>query len=226
MIPLEKSIRAHDNEGTKSYPVKKIPEDIALTGKADHPLWKNALTLSDFSYPWETDIPQATKFKALHSEDWLYCFFDVTDKDILIHINKNDKTEVAASSRAEIFFKTDDQLSPYYCLEIDPLARVFDYKGEFHRRFDTKWTWPAGHLLVKSNRRMDGYTLEIAISKGSLKELGILKDDNSIQAGLYRGDCLEINKNGGKFRWISWVQPDSQTPDFHIPSSFGILKLE
>jgi len=105
------------------------------------------------------------------------------------------------------------------------MARVLDYIGEFHRQFDTSWSWPAGHLKTKTDKRKDGYTVEIAISKKSLTDLGLIKN-NTLQAGLYRADCLELKGTCRKFQWISWVKPDSKTPDFHIPSSFGVLKLE
>lgn len=215
----------HSKEGIKTYSVKKIQDEIIISGKGDHPLWKEGNSLSDFSYPWEKEAAPATQFKALHNEEWVYFLFVVVDENINIFVDNNHKTEVASSCRAEIFFKIDDQLSPYYCLEIDPLGRVLDYKAEFYRKFDREWSWPPGHLVIKTHRRKDGYTVEFAISKASLKKLGLLKDQN-LQAGLYRGDCLELKENCTEFKWISWVKPDSKTPDFHIPSSFGVLRLE
>lgn len=214
-----------NSKEAKTYSVKKITEELSITGNGDNALWKKAHPLSDFRYPWESDIPPATVFKALHNDDWLYCFFDVTDDNVNILVDKNHKSEVASSSRAEIFFRKDDRLSPYYCLEMDPLGRVFDYEAEYHRKFNTTWSWPAGDLIIKTDRRKGGYTIEVAISKASLEELGLLKNQ-TLQAGLYRGDCLNLTGGDERFRWISWVIPDSKTPDFHIPSSFGKLLLE
>jgi hypothetical protein len=113
---------------------------------------------------------------------------------------------------------------PYYGLELDPNGRVYDYQAEYHRKFNPQWTWPVGQLIVKANKTTDGYTVEVAISKKSLKELQLLKG-NVLEAGVYRGDCIEITEDNSKIKWISWVRPDSPTPNFHIPSSFGILKL-
>jgi hypothetical protein len=208
----------------KSYAVKQIAGELEITGKGDNPLWKKANELSDFSYPWEKEKAPVTKFRALHNDGWLFCLFDVSDDNITVHVDKNDKSEVGSSCRAEIFFRINDKLSPYYGLEMDPNARVMDYKAEFYRKFDSNWSWPAGHLKIRSNKRKDGYTIELAISKSSLKELGLLKN-KTLEAGLYRGDCQMVNDTCA-FKWISWVKPDSATPDFHIPSSFGILQLE
>lgn len=209
----------------KTYAVKKITKQLTVTGKGDDPLWNDALQLDDFVYPWEADTPPLTSFKALHNDDWLYCLFDVHDDNINVYVHTNEKRESVRSDRVEIFLKKDDKMSPYYCLEIDALARVFDCTGEFYRMLDAKWSWPAGHLVTKSFRKSNGYSVEIAISKQSLNDLGLI-NDSKIQAGLYRADCVSLNNDQADFRWISWVRPDSSNPDFHIPSSFGTLQLE
>jgi hypothetical protein len=211
-------------EHNKVYQVKKITEEITITGKGDNALWEKADVLTDFTYPWETEKPPRTSFKALHSNEWLYCLYEVEDASIKIYVDTNEKREAVRSDRTEIFFKKDDRMSPYYCLEIDPLARVFDCKGEHYRKLDTNWSWPAGQLLVKANLRKDGYTIEIAISKSSLKDLELL-NDKTLLAGLFRADCVELKGKEADFRWISWVKPVSETPDFHIASAFGKLML-
>lgn len=208
----------------KSYEVRRINEELNITGKGDDPLWKNAVELTDFIYPWEDAKPSFTSFKALHSRDSLYCLFDVKDEEVLIYVDTNEESEAIYSDRAEIFLRKDPSMSPYYCLEIDPIPRIFDCKGEFHLNLDKDWTWPKGHLIVKTDRKEDGYTIEIAISKKSLRDLELL-NDNKIEAGLYRAECVKLYGMDATFRWISWIKPDSEKPDFHIPSSFGILKL-
>jgi hypothetical protein len=107
---------------------------------------------------------------------------------------------------------------------MDPAGRVLDYKATHYRKFDIGWSWPEGHLIVRTEKRKDGYTVEFAITKSSLKALGLMKE-NTLQAGLFRGDSFPKIEGEPDFKWISWMQPESGTPDFHIASSFGILKL-
>ena len=210
----------------KSYAVKNIGDkEIIINGKGDNQLWENAIALTDFIYPWENETPPLTSFKALHSKDWLYCLYNVKDDNMNVYVKTNEKSEVVYSDRVEIFFRKDAQLSPYYGLELDPHGRVYDYQAEYHRKFTSTWSWPAGQLIVKANIVEGGYTVEIAISKKSLKSLGLLKG-KIIEAGLYSGDCVEITEDNSKIKWISWVRPDSPTPNFHIPSSFGVLELK
>jgi hypothetical protein len=106
---------------------------------------------------------------------------------------------------------------------MDPMGRVLDYKAVFYRIFDYEWTWPGSHQLnVKSAFTASGYIVEGSITLDSLRELGLL-NGNEIQAGLYRGECLSLRDH--EFAWISWVKPSSDRPDFHIPSSFGVIRL-
>ncbi len=208
----------------KSYTVRKITRRLALTGKGDDPEWQQASLLTDFHLPWEAGDPHPTAFRALHDENRVYCLFTITDPDVHNTVRTNDKQEVAESSRAEIFFKADDALNPYYCLEIDPLGRVLDYQAFFHRNFNFAWSWPKEQLVITTSANTDGYTIEIAIGKTSLEELGLLRN-KILQAGLYRADCTPREEQEPDFKWISWVNPSSGTPDFHIPSSFGLLHL-
>lgn len=224
---MSATILSCKNEDVKTYTVKKIQRtEIVVAGKGDDSQWTIANELTDFIYPWENETPPRTSFKALHSNDWLYCFYNVIDENVQVLVKSNEKKEVIYSDRVEIFFRKDEKMSPYYGLELDPHGRVYDYEAEFHRKFNPNWTWPAGQLIVKASRTGDGYTVELAVSKESLRQFGLLKG-NKIEAGIFRGECIEIIEGAdSKIKWISWVKPDSETPNFHIPSAFGLLVLE
>ncbi|NOU59735.1 carbohydrate-binding family 9-like protein [Marinifilum caeruleilacunae] len=210
----------------KQYQVNKITETLAIKGEARSLFWDKAEVLSDFSLAWNSEHAQATEFRALYNDQHFFFRFDVEDDHVLTFIEQDHKLEVVDSDRVEIFFRKNDQLKPYYCLEMDARGRVLDYEANYYRDFDYEWNWP-GDLDVKASENSKGYVVEGAISLQSLRNLGILKE-NKIEAGLYRGFCTHLpDKNrGAGFKWISWVKPDSAKPDFHIPSSFGVLNLE
>ncbi|MEJ1240781.1 carbohydrate-binding family 9-like protein [Chryseolinea sp. T2] len=209
-----------------TYLVRRTPGDFDISGDGSSPGWQQSTWLTDFSYPWEDDNPSRTSFKALHGDLWIYFLFDVDDTNVHVDIKTNDKLEVIDSSRVEIFFRINEQLNPYYCLELDAAGRILDYQGHFHRKFDFTWNWPAGELVVKATKREGGYMVETAVSKSSLRTLGLLSpDEQFLQAGLYRAQCTRAVAAREHMRWISWIKPESKTPDFHIPSSFGSLQL-
>lgn len=207
------------------YNVHKIDHPIQVTGKGSDPLWKKAEVLDAFSYPWREEMAPVTKFRALWNEQHFYFLYSAFDADIIAKKQGLEERDPVNADRVEIFFKADDRMDPYYSLEMDALGRILDTEGRFYRNIDFNWNWPAGHLIVEASIDDDRYWVEGNISLESLRQLGLYKDDNLLKAGLYRGEYYTDDNGHINAKWISWVKPDSEKPDFHIPSSFGLLKL-
>lgn len=180
--------------------------------------WKKSTALSSFIYPWDEEPPPATIFRALCDKNYFYFRFDVIDTNIIVEKLTNDKMSVLTSDRVEIFFRTGKEMNPYYGLEMDPLGRVLDYKAEYYRNFDYQWKWDG--ITIRSEYTLNGYRVWGSIPMESLRTLNLLSD-NKLQAGLFRGKCIKNPEGEVAFKWISWVRPDSEQPDFHIPSAFG-----
>ena len=214
-----------NNGELKTYEVKKAAQEIKINGQGTDPVWAQAAILTDFQLPWNEELPQPMSFRALWTDTALYLLYEVIDHDIVAPGPPKDKRGVLPSDRVEIFFKVKGEMNPYYCLELDPRARVLDYEAHYYRNTDFEWYWPENQLQVLSSTRDDGYVVEVRISLQSLRELGIINADQSLDVGLFRGD-FQTNSNGRtEIQWISWVKPDSEKPDFHIPSAFGKLML-
>ena len=205
----------------KIYISKKQPASELATG----PNWSIVQKMDDFSYPWRSEIPPATIFQSAWDDRNFYFRFEVTDHNILTYRDTDHKEEVIYSDRVEIFFKKDDQMSPYFCLEMDAIGRVLDYEAHFYRKVDFNWTWPDNGLSVTSSRLANGYVVEGSISLSSLKTLGIL-DGQRMLAGIFRGECVSLKDKNADLKWISWVDPGTEKPDFHVPSAFGVIDLK
>jgi hypothetical protein len=207
----------------QNYHVNTIKKSFFSRKKMNNDLfWQKSKPLTDFILPWDNETPPSIIFRALHDTKNLFFRFDVIDTDILVNKETDDKMAVLHSDRVEIFFRSDKDMMLYYGLEMDPLGRVLDYKAEYYRRFDYKWKWEG--ITIRSRYTLNGYRVWGSIPLESLRNLKLLCD-NKIQAGLFRGKCINANPEAPEFKWISWVKPDSETPDFHIPSAFGELKL-
>jgi len=210
----------------QEYHVKKVArEAVRVDGKGGSTAWGTANLLTDFVYPWDSAVAPATSFSALWDGEWLYGLYRVKDDSIFTVVKRNDKIDVAASDRVEIFLKKDDLMNPYYCLELDADGRVLDYNAFYYRKVNYPWSWPSGQLTVKAARVRGGYIVEFGISIRSLQDLGLLKDGR-LQAGLFRAECKGIVEGRSDLRWISWVRPRTDHPDFHTPSAFGVLVLD
>ncbi len=192
-----------------------------------NPDWKTAETLNNFSFPWLDLRAPKTVFRALWNNESLMFQFDVIDADIVLAQGDNAKEQVIGSDRVELFFSVDRNLTRYFALELDPRGTVLDYEASFHRRMN--WEWSCKGLNCTASINDSGYRVDATIPLTTLRDLECLHTDDQgdyLIAGLYRA---EFSHGGGGNptieNWISWIQPDVATPDFHVPSSFGTLRL-
>lgn len=202
----------------KTYQVKKISKPTS-----EQLPWTLATELNDFVYPWEKETPPETQFRALHDGEIFYFRFDATDSNIHTFQVNNDKKEVGFSDRVEIFLAKDSKLSSYYCLEMDSTSRVMDFEASYHRKQYFDWSWPEP-LNLKTCADEKGYVVEGQISLKLLQEMSLLKGD-TLLIGLYRANCTALADNEDSIKWISWVDPKTPQPDFHIPETFGQFVL-
>lgn len=186
--------------------------------------WDNIPKLYDFVYPWRNEKAPNTTFRAYHDNNFLYFKFVASGSKPHVYVESNNKLEVSNSERVEIFFRRDECMKPYYCLEIDPCGRVLDYKANLYRDFDRSWQWPES-LSIKTEIEDKFYSVEGKVSFSVLKKLELIKNDK-IEIGLYRGHCTGINDKKASINWISWVDSKTEKPDFHVPSSFGLFVFE
>lgn len=214
------------NQKIKEYEVKLIKKNqLVISGKGDSPLWNSAIVLTDFCSPWNDEKQSEIIFKALWDRKKIFFSFTVFDR--VIHIDKKDDSfnSIDKSDRVELFFKSDNSLNPYYCLEIDTSARIMDFIAYPDKNFNFKWSWPKDHIEVKSSVNKDSFIVEGAISIQSLERFNLIKN-NKIETGVFRAKYNK--KEGLRFEptWITWVNPNTETPNFHILSSFGSFILK
>jgi len=207
----------------KDYLVKKITNEVLVTGYGTDSLWVHAIEMSDFSYPWRNETPSSTIFKALWSDSFFYFLFIVEDSEVISLQKGIGEKDLLNSDRVEIFFKPKEVTKPYYALEMDAMGRCLDTEGVFDKNVDFNWNWPVEHFILKASQTKKGYVVEGSISFESLRLLGIYKDDKKLYTGLYRGEYYTLPSKKIDVKWISWVKPDVKS--FHTPSAFGVLKL-
>lgn len=215
-----------------------------LNGRADDRRWSHARADTRFIFPWREHPAPATEFRALYDDAWLYFAFRAHDLDLVVMETLRDRVDVVFEDRVEMFFSTDDQMTRYYCLEMDPLGRVFDYAASFYRQLDLDWQWKG--LEVYGSILDDGYVVEGRVPLAGFKAMGMpLGPGGTVRCGLYRAE-FSHDRSGrtiapadrvpvcGRLpvgappveEWISWVHPGTAQPDFHVPSSLGFLTLQ
>ena len=210
----------------KTYKVNHInKKDVIISGDDKLSIWEQANSLVDFCSPWDAESVKKIEFKAVHNSEKIFFQFKVDDNQTHIHPSKDKNDSINNSDRVELFFRRDANINPYYCLEIDTSARIMDFEAKPNREFDFNWNWPSKEIAVQSSKNKNNFIVEIAISIQSLKDLKLIKD-NLIETGIYRAKYNLQKDNTFLPTWITWVNPNTETPNFHIPTSFGLLALQ
>ncbi|BFM44355.1 hypothetical protein CFS9_29960 [Flavobacterium sp. CFS9] len=206
----------------KGYQVNYVPsKSVDFEGIN----WEKANCLTDFCSPWKSDPFSKIEFRAFWDLENFFFKFIVFDTQIYIDQKDDSFDSINNSDRVELFFRTNESLNPYYCLEIDTAGRLMDFKARPDKEFDFDWKWPKTDLEIKTSKDEISFTVEGRISIKSLEELNLIHN-NTIEAGVFRAKFLENENRDYEPTWISWVNPDTETPNFHIASSFGKFILE
>ena len=223
-VLLASVFRSRDS--IKTYSVNKINNtEFNYATTSEKGLWSRAEALRDFTYPWRSETPPPTTFRALYDDEYFYFLYEVIDTSPHVFTETGQETDVVNSDRVELFFLSNGTMNPYYCLEIDPQGQLFDYESRFYRQANEPWTWPADQIDIQALPYEDGYAIAGRLSLASLREVGAIQQD-TMGVGLFRANVVETTEEGPVFEWISWVFPEADEPDFHIPSAFGTFVLE
>lgn len=230
---------------TAIYRARFLPKAmIQIDGRLDEPNWARTDALTSMRFPWKSDPPPRTEFRALCDEQNLYFSFDIDDADIVALENFSEEADAVLEDRAEIYFSLDDRMARYFCAEIDSRGRALDYSATHYRQFDRKWNLDG--LSAAGRLRPGGYAVEGLMPHKSLEALGFprLKPGTKIRWGIFRAEFSHDRSgksapaapsihNLGRTgqgpppieNWISWVDPGTTEPDFHVPSSLGWLEV-
>lgn len=203
---------------SKSITFYKMNRGIVVDGILDKNEWFSIDSIAGLSAPWSSIGHDQTVFKSFYSDSCLNFCFDVLDKTVTTY-NVEEELSIAKEDRVELFFSATSDLSQYFCIEMDPLGRILDYSAQYHRKFDVLWDF--NHVEIATRYTLQGYIVEGRISLSDLEKLGIKKN---FFMGIFRVD-FKSNKTDDVV-WYSWKEPKSNTPDFHIPTAFGICNLK
>ena len=241
----EDNVSAPARPSHRTYTVQYLPRvQIKLDGHLDEAQWSHATIESDFIFPWRERIAPGTDFRALCDNDYFYFAFRVMDADLFVLADLPEEGYAVFEDRVEMYFARDDQMQNYYCIEIDPHGRTLDYSGAYYRQLDLNWHIPG--LETQGIILDQGYTVEGRIPLTTFVGLGFpaLHPGTKIRFGLFRAEFSHdrsgkspeqkdsIHNLGRRIdgpppleAWMSWIDPNVVSPDFHVPSALGWLQI-
>lgn len=219
------------------YSVTRVaPDSIRIDGKIAEEAWGQADLISkEMQSPWERETAPRTEFRALWDEEFFYFSFLAHDDDLIVVDHITEEHEIGDEDRVELFFspgsfdrplKTfqgDCQLPVYYGVEIDALARVMDFSAVYYRKIDLGWETPG--LRTKASRGHGYYVVEGKIPLTTLEEMGVLNDNQPfMHVGVFRAEFTR-NTGGVTRSWITWRDPETPQPDFHVSEAMGLFRF-
>lgn len=204
--------------GEDMFNIEFKKKDIKLDGVINEEEWENTSIINKFSSPWNLSEKDNTEFRCFFSKKFFNFSFKVFDNK-LKYCEETDKQYVIKGDRVELFFSPTLALEKYYCLEISPNGIIYDYLAKYYRIFDDTWSFKGCEIVSKINE--EGYIVEGRILIAELAKLS-LNIYKGFYMGVYRADCKII---GESFDWFTWIDPKTETPDFHVSETFKFCKL-
>jgi hypothetical protein len=211
-----------DKDEARIYSVASVKNGlITIDGRNQEPSWSEAIPDDRFFNPWEGNVCPKTSLSLLHDDKYMYFFFDAKDDDLILLPVITDNRDIGKEDRLEFFFSRDNTMDDYYCLEMDPKGRILSYKCSYYRNYEFDWDVPDG-FMVTGRIHDYGYSLEGAIPLAWLSDF--FQDDGFIYSGFYRAEFSKKD-NAVNEHWLTWKDPITARPDFHVPTSLGKIYL-
>ncbi|HUT91172.1 MAG TPA: exo-alpha-sialidase [Thermoguttaceae bacterium] len=229
----------------KTYRIRYLAKAaIGVDGRLDEPDWSKAAVERGFTFPWKEEAAPPTEFRALCDAENFYFGFKVDDADLFTLDEHRDELDGVFEDRAEMYFARDDGMKDYFAVEVDSSGRTLDYRGSYYRQIDFAWNWEG--VETSGSKTPTGYVVEGRIPLASFEAMGFprLRPRVKIRGGLYRAE-FRHDRSGRKVEqretihnqgrqldgpppveaWMSWIDPKTAEPDFHVPASLGWLEV-
>ena len=215
---------------------KKIDKDFELTGKLDHPFWKEAQPFKLVDAITGESGRFSTEIRVLYSNQCLYVGFDCEDDYIWGTITER-KGPVYDEECVEVFLNPAGCSHQYYEINLSPRNVVYDVcvinsrtaenpDGAFKPLLDmnVENLRTATHVEGKLNVQGKGkrWTAEYAIPFTELFGAPNVppKTGDTWRVNFYRIDSPQK----GKQEYYAWSK--TERPAFHLPWRFGYLKFK
>lgn len=191
---------------------------LQADGSIREDAWQSASRVR-LSQPWNDRDADVGTCSLLSDSRYLYFLFTIKDSLLNLYVGDSELS-VARGDRVEMFFTGSTKLDRYFCFEMSPAGRILDYRATFYRKMN--YGWHQKRIRIRTHVENNHYTVEGRLPMKFLKRFfSHNKDGISLYAGVFSADYHSSDEDD--VIWSSWIMPESDHPDFHIPSAFGKL---
>jgi hypothetical protein len=194
--------------------------------------WDGVEALRDFRFPWEGRAGLPTEFRACWDEGGLDFRFWCGEDEMVVGEGEDERERARGSCRAEIFVAGSADLEPYYGFEMSPAGDLLSFCGRPYRQFEEGWRlegwewrgWVEGGGYVVEGRLPARLLAGLGMGEGRGGDARLVAGGRCL-AGLFRAAFRRDEEGRVVPGWMSWVDPGTERPDFHVAGAFGFLVL-
>ncbi len=185
------------------------------------PNWDNVPVLQIDNVLWTEDVGVRAQGQLCYSDEALFVHLSAVEKDIRAE-NTEPLSHVWEDSCLEFFFKTVDA-PDYFNFEINPNGCLCAQFGpEKTDRIDIVREDAKEYFDIHANRTSDGWEVFYKIP---LKFFRLFYPDYQFEGEL-AANFYKCGDKTAKPHYLSWSPIDLESPNFHCPEYFGVIRFE
>ncbi len=186
------------------------------------PDWSTVKSLGIDNLLWAENVDISAVAKIAYDAENLYVYLAAKEKDIRAEYTSQTGMP-CEDSCLEFFFAPDPSDTRYFNFEFNPNGA--SYVGFGHGRDDVVRLLPDVSAFEPQPRRVDGgweITYRIPLSF-----LRVFLPNASFSSGQsMRANCYKCGDLTPRVHYLAWNPVASDTPEFHSPSDFGMMRFE
>jgi len=203
------------DSGVKSYTITRI------TGQ---PNWDDIAQLDIDDSPWTDSFGISAHAQLCHDDPAIYGHMGAEEQDVRATYTPEDAlANCYEDSCLELFLSPVAGDARYLNFELNPNCALCNQIGA-QKQNRTRLLPTSETLNASSSRTQDGWEITYQIPFDYIRTLYpsfSQEPGMQMRGNFYKCGNLTANKH-----YLAWNHVNSETPNFHVPESFGTLALE
>lgn len=188
---------------------------------AGQPDWCSVPALDIDCLLWTEAVPVTAAARICYDDQALHVQLSAKEPNIRAE-NTQPLQQPCEDSCLEFFFCPDPGDSRYFNIELNPNGLI--YLGFGSGMHDLVRMYPEDQPIVPhAQRTQDGWQITYAVPFAFIRRF--FPDFQPVSGGTIRANCFKCGDLTVQPHYLSWNPVASETPQFHRPQDFGLMRF-